>query len=182
MLNDLLIFSKIREGDIKTFENVFRLYYAPLCIYATCIIGNADDAEDIVQELFYNIWQKRSEYKILRSFKGYLYGATRNEALQYIEHKEIKERHWQDEMKRDREKADENIQKEIECNELQQLIKEVLASFPHRRCTIFKAHRFENKRYEDIASSLNISVKLVEAEMTKALKALRKAVELYYEQ
>lgn len=180
MLNDLLLSSKVREGDIKTFESIFRLYYAPLCIYASCIIGNSDDAEDIVQELFYNIWKKRTELGIFRSFKSYLYGAVRNEALQYLEHREVKERHQEAEIKNNHEMSEENVEHDMESRELQQLIAKVINSFPQRRGMIFKAHRFDNKRYEDIARTLDISVKLVEAEMTKALKALRKAVELYY--
>ena len=53
MLEDLLILRKIKEGDIKTFESVFRLYYSPLCLYAFSITGRKDIAEEIVQELFY---------------------------------------------------------------------------------------------------------------------------------
>ena len=52
MLEDLLILRKIKEGDIKTFESVFRLYYSPLCLYAFSITGRKDIAEEIVQELF----------------------------------------------------------------------------------------------------------------------------------
>lgn len=181
MINDLLIFSKIREGDIKTFENVFRLYYTPLCLYAFCIIGSSDDAEDIVQELFYTIWKNRGALQILRSLKSYLYGAVRNEALEYIEHQEVKERHQQI-TKNDTDNTQEGVQVEMESKELQRVITDVINTLPHRQSTIFKAHRIGGKRYKDIALSLNISVKTVEAEMTKALKALHKAVELYYKQ
>ena len=53
MLNDLFVLTKIKEGDVKAFEGIFRLYYSPLCLYAAGITGNRDVAEEIVQELFY---------------------------------------------------------------------------------------------------------------------------------
>ena len=52
MLNDLLILTKIKDGDVKAFEQVFRLHYMPLCLYAASITGRMDIAEEIVQELF----------------------------------------------------------------------------------------------------------------------------------
>ena len=53
MLNDLLTLARIREGDIKAFEDVFRRYYSPLCWYAMSITGSMEAAEEIVEELFY---------------------------------------------------------------------------------------------------------------------------------
>lgn len=53
MLNELFILSKIKEGDIKAFEEVFHRYYSPLCWYAAGIIGQMEVAEEIVEELFY---------------------------------------------------------------------------------------------------------------------------------
>lgn len=52
MLNDLLTLARIREGDIKAFEDVFRRYYSPLCWYAMSITGSMEAAEEIVEELF----------------------------------------------------------------------------------------------------------------------------------
>lgn len=53
MLNELLILTKIKAGDIKAFEELFRCYYSPLCWYAASIIGRMEVAEEIVEELFY---------------------------------------------------------------------------------------------------------------------------------
>ena len=58
MLNDLLTLTKIREGDIKAFEDVFRRYYSPLCWYAMSITGSMEAAEEIVEELFYGFWKE----------------------------------------------------------------------------------------------------------------------------
>ncbi len=183
MLNDLLILTKIREGDIKTFEEVFRLYYAPLCLYASCIVSGKDAAEEIVQELFYVLWRDKEKLQVIYSLKNYLYGAVRKESLQYLEHEEIKRR-YQDAMvlKEDNSKVSRSAEHELEFEELQELITDTLKELPLRRSTIFKMHRFEGKKYETIASSLGLSVKTVEAEMSKALKTLKNKVELYFKE
>ena len=87
MLNELFILSKIKEGDIKAFEEVFHRYYSPLCWYAAGIIGQMEVAEEIVEELFYVFWRERENLQIFCSVKSYLYGAVRNEVLQYCEHR-----------------------------------------------------------------------------------------------
>ena len=56
---DLFVLKKIKEGDIKAFESIFRLYYTPLCLYATSITGELEVAEEIVQDLFYVFWKER---------------------------------------------------------------------------------------------------------------------------
>ena len=60
MLNELFILSKIKEGDIKAFEEVFHRYYSPLCWYAAGIIGQMEVAEEIVEELFYVFWREKT--------------------------------------------------------------------------------------------------------------------------
>ena len=64
---DLFVLKKIKEGDIKAFESIFRLYYTPLCLYATSITGELEVAEEIVQDLFYVFWKERESLPILRS-------------------------------------------------------------------------------------------------------------------
>ena len=93
MLNDLFILTKIKEGNVKAFEQVFRLYYTPLCLYSASITGKMDSAEEIVQELFYVFWKERATLQIFHSIKSYLYGAVRNQSLQFCEHEEVKQRY-----------------------------------------------------------------------------------------
>lgn len=180
MLNDLLIFAKIREGDIKTFEQTFRLYYAPLCMFSTCIVGRSDDAEEIVQELFYVLWRDHEKLQLQYSLKSYLYGAVRKQSLQYLEHEAVKRRYAETITNKDSDYMDADADSKIEYDELKQLIGDTLKTLPARRAQIFKLHRQKGMKYEEIASALQISVKTVETEITKALKVLRHKIELYF--
>ena len=170
---DLFVLKKIKEGDIKAFESIFRLYYTPLCLYATSITGEQEVAEEIVQDLFYVFWKERESLPILRSIKNYLYGATRNRSLQYLEHREVRYRY------QNPESESYTPQDQLEYKELQSLVNRALGKLPERRLRIFRMHRFEGMKYAEIASSLSLSIKTVEAEMTKALQTLRKEIENY---
>lgn len=177
MLNDLFVLNRIKEGDVKAFEKMFRMYYSPLCLYAASITGEMEVAEEIVEELFYVFWRERAKIQLFHSIKSYLYGAVRNQSLQYCEHLEVRRRHQeavQDELEHD---SSPNPQEQIEYKELQTLIDKTLHKLPDRRYHIFYMHRMEGKKYAEIASALSLSIKTVEAEMTKALKVLREEIE-----
>lgn len=180
MLNDLLIFAKIREGDIKTFEKVFRLYYAPLCMYASCIVRRYEDAEEIVQELFYVLWRDREKLQLQHSLKSYLYGAVHKQSLQYLAHEEVKQRYEEMVIDKNPDATEADAEQHLAYEELQRVIDETLKRLPQRCAEIFKMHRQQKKKYEEIASTFQLSVKTVEAEMSKALKALRENVEQYF--
>lgn len=179
MLNDLLILAKIREGDIKAFEDVFRRYYSPLCWYAMSITGSMEAAEEIVEELFYGFWKNRESLPIFRSMKSYLYAAVRNQSFQYCEHQEVRNRYREFVLSGEDQAQDASPQEQMEYSELKRLIDITLTGMPERRLRIFRMHRVEGKKYTEIASQLSLSVKTVEAEMTKALKTLRKEIENY---
>lgn len=179
MLNDLLVLKQIKEGDIKAFENLFRLYYSPLCLYAASITGQTDVAEEIVQELFYVFWKERAGLQLFFSLKSYLYGAVRNRSLQHLEHLEVRHKHWETVRADASQTTSATPLEQLEYKELQELIDRTLLKLPERRSRIFRMHRLEGMKYAEIADALSLSVKTVEAEMTKALQMLRKEIEYY---
>ena len=179
MLSDVLILKRIKDGDIGAFEDVFRRYYAPLYLYALSITNKKEVAEEIVQELFYLWWKKRDSIQIISSIKAYLYKAIRNQSLQHIEYHNVKERYRQNITYAESDRQEASPLEEVEYKELEEILKHTLQKLPERRLKIFRLHRFEGKKYKEIAITLSLSVKTVEAEMTKAYKALREEVEKY---
>jgi len=179
MLGDLLVLKKIKEGDIKAFESVFREYYTPLYLYSLSITGRKEIAEEVVQELFYVLWKERENIQILRSIKSYLYGAIRNQSLQYHEHMNVQERHREGILSKEKESRMPTPHENMEYKELELVINRTLDKLPERRLQIFKMHRTEGKKYKEIAEHLSLSVKTVEAEMTKAYQVLRQEIDKY---
>ena len=185
MIEDMLLLRKIKEGDIKAFEQVFRLYFSPLRRYATRITGNEGSAEEIVQQLFYVFWKNRSKVNILQSLKSYLYGAVRNGSLQWLEHQDVCRRYISKQegnsliLGSENEPEYNSPQGKMEYKELEKIFFDTLQNLPERRRSIYKMNRFEGKTYAEIADLFSISVKTVEAEMSKALSAFRKEIQNY---
>ena len=179
MSEELFTARRIREGDIKVFEQLFRTFYTPLYGYSLSITGNAANAEDIVQELFYTLWKDRKKLNILYSLKSYLYKAVRNRSLQYITGQKTHQFANEQIAAGSSEGTTVNPQSLLEYKELDELLQRCMRKMPERRRHIFRLHRFEGLKYTEIADSLSVSVKTIEAEMSKALKLLSKETEQY---
>lgn len=162
----------IRSGDEKAFEQLFKIQYPILCGYARKYLDDIDQAEEIVQEMFFNFWQKKEKMEINISLEAYLFRSVRNACLNYLKHLKIREQY----------KLANNLEirkKELEIHdnvvalELQDKIENIIDQLPPERKKIFKMSRYDELKYKEIGEKLNISVKTVEAQMSKALKYLR---------
>jgi RNA polymerase sigma-70 factor, ECF subfamily len=167
------IIRRIREGDKGQFESLFRSSYVALVRYAKTLIKDHDSAEEIVQDLFFRIWQDRNKIKIESSLNGYLFRSVHNKCLHYIEHQKVVAKH-SEEMSFKTEEAPESPADILQHKELQTRIALILEKLPERCGRIFYMNRFDGLKYAEIAEKLAISVKTVEADMGKALKEFRK--------
>ena len=175
MTGDNEIIGRIRKGDIKQFESLFRSSYASLVKYAKTLIKDHDTAEEIVQDLFFRIWQNKEKIKIESSLNGYLFRAVHNSCLHHIEHLKVVERHEQ-EMTFVQNDESESPAEILQYKELQSKIARTIEKLPERCGQIFCMNRFEGLKYAEIAEKLSVSLKTVEANMGKALKEFRKAL------
>ena len=175
MISDSEIIGRIRKGDISQFESLFRSSYASLVKYARTLIKDHDSAEEIVQDLFFRLWQNKEKIKIESSLNGYLFRSVHNSCLHYIEHLKVVERHEQ-EMSFVQSDGPESPAEILQYKELQAKIARTIERLPERCGRIFCMNRFEGLKYSEIAEKLAVSVKTVEANMGRALKEFRKAL------
>lgn len=159
--------------DKQSFEALFKDHFKFLTYFALEYVKDYDTAREIVQEVFANLWEKRASIDLDKSPRSYLGTSVRNRCLNYL----------RDQKKYDLEILDiEGIgaRDELQDNdnlvsdELKLKIDEIITGLPEKCREIFHLSRNENKKYKDIAQELNISVKTVEAQMSKALKIMRK--------
>jgi RNA polymerase sigma-70 factor (ECF subfamily) len=176
--SDRKIFNEIKKGNLKTFERLFKKYYSSLCNYATKYLKDLNKAEEVVQELFYRLWEKRNKLDINVSLKSYLYRAVYNGCLQYLNHRAIEIR-YEDYYKKQPKEYDKDASEAINMQELNQVIDKTLNSLPERCRNIFLLNRQDGLKYREIAEKMDLSVKTVEANMGKALKLLRKNLKNY---
>ncbi|MDF1547585.1 MAG: RNA polymerase sigma-70 factor [Bacteroidales bacterium] len=173
-----LILRRIQKGDLKAFESLFKELYSPLCLYANKYLQDKDKAEETVQDIFYGIWKNREKLDIRVSFKSYLYKAVQNNCLQQIQHHLVEDKYKQY-VKSEVAHFHSDPAKEMELQEMNEVIEQTLDSLPERCKEIFSMSRFEGLKYREIAEKLEISTKTVEANMGKALQAFRQNLKQY---
>jgi RNA polymerase sigma-70 factor (ECF subfamily) len=169
---------KIRKGDLDSFESLFHQYYPGLCGYAESLLGKSEVAEEVVQDVFYNIWKNRETLRITRNLQSYLYRSAYNNSMMYLR-KMRREFFLDDGVTADQAADSPDPSQTLLLNEVTELIARTLEELPDRTREIFMMNRQEGLKYREIADKLSISVKTVEANMGKALKALRVSMEKY---
>lgn len=154
------------------FEALFRLHYFSLCRYAFSLLNDADEAEEVVQEAMFRIWENRHKIEISTSWQAYLFRAIRNQSLNHIRRKKI-HLNYVDASEHRHEELSDDTSDMVSVNELQRRIREAVASLPPERQRIFIMSRYEGLKYREIADELGISVKTVENQLGRALASLR---------
>lgn len=172
VLSEQEIVGAIREGNERIFEETFRKYYQSLCNYANSILKEMDEAEEVVQNLFLSIWEKRIDLEISISLKSYLYRAVHNHCLNRIKHLKVREEYQQYAVNF-YDASYESVSQTVMKNELETKIEEAIRKLPEQCRLIFQMSRFEELKYHEIAEQLEISPKTVENQIGKALKILR---------
>ncbi|MGD2034686.1 MAG: RNA polymerase sigma-70 factor [Bacteroidales bacterium] len=154
------------------YEEMFRMYFSSLCYFALKYISDLDTCKEIVHNVFVNIWEKREEYDFDKPAKSYLFTSVYNRCMNHIRDSrkyksdaDISEAHDYSDFSQHTE--------QIEAAELESKIWQVINSLPEKCREVFVLNRFEGKKYGEVADYLNISVKTVETQMSKALKTLR---------
>ncbi|MEI8005293.1 MAG: RNA polymerase sigma-70 factor [Bacteroidota bacterium] len=157
------------------FEILFRTEYKGMLLFAIHYVKEEEAAKEIVQEAFINLWEKRESINPEREVKSYLSASVRNRSLNYL---------------RDNKRfngtllslggllpmpAAEEVNT-IEIRELSGQIHRAIEELPEKCREVFRLNRFEQMKYQEIADHLNISIKTVETQMSKALSHLRSRI------
>jgi len=176
-ITDLELIERVQKGDEKAFETLFRTYYHSLCLFAHKILKDHEVAEEIVQDIYYYMWEKRESLELTTSVKSYLFKSVYNNSLKYIRHQKIVKNY---ETKVGKEDQPFDLQdNHAEIGEIMHIIKLTLENVPERTREIFELNRNEGLKYQEISDKLSISIKTVEAHMTSVLKLFRENLKDY---
>ncbi len=153
------------------FEEIFKSHYKRLHAYACSILKDETMAEEMVQQVFFKLWEKKERIQVQQSITAYLYRAVYNESINYLRHVKVKNA-YQSHANYHSPKS-ENAAGRTNVKELETRIAETIQELPEQCRTIFQMSRFEELKYREIADQLGLSVKTVENQMGKALRILR---------
>lgn len=166
----------LRNGEKKAFEEVYNEFFGVL--YHLCIqyIHDQNVAEEIVQDTFMKLWEIRKTLNDQINIRNFLYTITKNNCLNYLRNQKISMKHQENmkylEMQFNYE-ALEKLGNYLQFEELRSKIEEAISKLPAEVMETFKLSRFEELSYKGIADQQGISVKTVEARISKALRILR---------
>jgi len=164
----------IKEGNKKCLEQLFLILYTRLRNYANTLINSMEDSEDIVQDVFFKLWNNRAGLDENKSIQTYLFISTRNSCLNWLKHKRTRDAY-----------ADIMAMVYVDypvtltphetlvADDIEKDFHKVLEDLPVECRRIFEMNRFDGLKYHEIATKLNISIKTVETQMSRALLKMR---------
>ncbi|MBN1987176.1 MAG: RNA polymerase sigma-70 factor [Prolixibacteraceae bacterium] len=177
-IDEQILVERMILGDKTAFELLFKYYYPGLVVFATNIVVNTDEAEEIVQDFFVRIWENRSALKTDNPLKNYLFTSIKNRSINFLKSAQVK-KSVIDELKRQMETEIRYNPDIYTATELQQQLKNAFKKLPPRTAEIFTLSRFKGFSNDEIAESLGISKRTVETQVSNALKIIRKELRNY---
>lgn len=173
--NDFLLFERIKANDGKVFEYVYYKYSELLYLYAIGLTADHAASEDLVNDSFMDLWEKRHNIDIKISLKAYLLIIVRNKALNYLKRKKHEKPFGIDKDYQFLIEEDVNLQLEkfLQIEEIEIRLHNAIGQLSPQCQQIFRMSKFNQLSYKEIADQLNISVFTVKTQIARALKSLR---------
>lgn len=175
---DLVLLNFLKEDDQLAYTEIFERYSKILLRHAYKMLGNRDEANDVVQEVFLSIWNNRYKLELTGSLSSYLYKATKNRILNHIAHEKVVSR-YADSISNFLENDYVFADSQLREQELEAIIAKEIASLPEKMREVFLLRKVEELSYNEIALQLNITDKTAKQQVYNSLKILREKLKSF---
>lgn len=176
-VSDRDLFHLIQTDNQRALKELMDRYWRPMFLMAESVLNDSATSEEIVQEVFINIWNKRASIHITHSIKVYLFACTRYQIYRQIQQKRAP--HVDIDQFSQLVPDPYNPQQALEYRDLLDRLEILINELPPRCREVYKLKREENLSQKEIAEALQISRKSVENQLTIALKKLRAGLSRY---
>ncbi|MEN2401157.1 RNA polymerase sigma-70 factor [Flavobacterium sp. MC2016-06] len=171
-------FESFKEGDETAFTYFYDKYFRRIQSFSVQFIHDAEEAENLAQEAFLNLWQNRATIDSINGIQSFLYTYAKSKCLNLIRHNKVKDKFKSDVLNQKERELDIEVLNSIqfdtlELTELERIIQDSINDLPPKTREVFIKKRFENKKNSEIAEEMQVTLKAVEAHMTKALKIMK---------
>lgn len=170
MIEDELLIEQLNRKEVKAFKELFDRFYRYLVLYGMKWVERQEEAEDIVQELFVQIWERDTRYGSYYGFKNFLYNSVKNACLDFLKHKTVEDKYIKYTL-RHLEPGEES-ELELMKDEIYRRLYEVLDELPKRCQEVFKYY-LKGKKNSEIAEILQISELTVKKQKQNAMNYIR---------
>ncbi len=164
---------EIKADNMIAFDILYKKYSRRLLKFSFSILKSREESENILQDVFLNLWENRHKVENDSSVKYYIFTIAYNSSISLIREK-ARETKFIDFLKLRQNLAQEPVNVELEFNELKNRIDQIIDHLPQRQKEVYRLHRDEGLKYHEIAEKLKISVNTIENHMSRALKTIRK--------
>lgn len=176
-LADDLLIAGLRKGDVAALNTIFGTHVQPLCDYAFRYVKSEDEAEEIVQSVFFKLWQDRASIAFRGSIAQFLYTAVRNRSLDYLKHETVKE-NWKARVVAYGDATSSILNPEtpdsvLVASERAAAISRAFAELPERRRKVCELRWNDGLSYAQIALKLGISEKTVKNQLARGMEQIR---------
>ncbi|SEM25767.1 RNA polymerase sigma-70 factor, ECF subfamily [bacterium A37T11] len=175
-LSDAELAILLKDGDEKAYLEVYDRYKEVLHRHAYKKLGNLEDANDVIQDLFAHLWINREQLTFNTNLPGYLYTATRNRILNLYQRNK-RQAEYLDSLVWFINKGEYNTDRTIRENELARIIEQEIDSLPSRMREVFNLSRMERLSHKEISQKLGTSELTIAKQISKAMKILRERLE-----
>ncbi|RIH63117.1 RNA polymerase sigma-70 factor [Mariniphaga sediminis] len=182
--NEQQLFERLKNSDEAAFRVIYNNYSSKLYYFVFEFIPLKDVAENIVQDTFVTLWNRRKELKDNTNLASYLFTGAKNNALYRLRDKKYRQKLFSDAI--DVSELNLNVDalatadtSAFAFQEIEQIIQKTLSSLPPQCRKVFELSRFREMKNKEIAEELNISVRTVEGHISKGIKAFKIALKDY---
>lgn len=166
--------TRFRSGEQAAYRHFFERHFGAMVYYAQAMLGQRTEAEDVAQEVFYQLWQHREEFNSVEHVKGFLYKSTRFGCINRLRQRDTQERHHAALV--ERANSDAFSDSLIVREELFQAVINEINALPEKYATILRLRYLQDLDYGEIATQLGTSEATIRKQKQRALEMLQTVV------
>ncbi|SFO19121.1 RNA polymerase sigma-70 factor, ECF subfamily [Chitinophaga sp. YR627] len=178
--DDAALIDLLQTGDMAAYECIYNKYWPLLYAYVYNRLKSKEITEEIVQEVFFSLWNRRAALQLTQTLSAYLYTAVKYQIFNYMKADKVRKTYAGAFSRYNDQLQDNSNEEYITYADLANAVEKEVSRLPEKCQQVFRMSRNEHRSIQDIAAALNISHKTVENHLTKALKHLRLAFREYF--
>ncbi len=176
MRDEKSILKRLKAGDMSAIDAIYHSYSKKLYSFTFSLLKDHNQSEDLIQDIFVTLWEKRDQINPDLSFENYLFTICYNSVRKFFRRKNIEHKVKDYLLKNSPESIPETANTVI-YNELMDIVERAVEKLPPRRKLVYKLSRQEYMQIKEIAESLSISSRTAECHLTKALSFIKQELE-----